>query len=316
MENWISIILAVLPPFFLLFIGCIARRMEWLGGEADRTLSRFIICLLYPCFIIYHVVGSDSYIGADEAWIAGTFGFFAISIGFIIARLVAPLMKIDGIERPAFCFCSGIFNYGFFAIPVASLFFGNDLVVKIILFNLGVEVAIWTVGILLLTSSRLEFRKILNPPAISVLLALILQALGGEELFPESGWEVLTMIGNCSIPMALMIIGASFYDLLKEYRPSPAFRVELGAIITRAIILPTLFVLYANYGWIPSEVSWMSKVLLVQAAMPAGVFALVVVKNYEQDSQTALRAIMATMVVSIFTLPTWLWIGMYLQEIY
>lgn len=309
MENWISIILAVLPPFLLLFIGCVARRMDWLGREADRTLSRFIICVLYPCFIIYHVLGSDSPIGADEAWIAGTFGFFAISIGFIIARLVAPVLKITKVERPAFCFCSGIFNYGFFAIPVASLFFGNDLVVKIILFNLGVEVAIWTVGILLLTSSRLEIRKIFNPPAISVLLALILQALGGKELFPKFGWEVLSMIGNCSIPMALMIIGASFYDLLKGYRPSPAFRVELGAVITRAIIVPAIFLLYANYGWIPTEVSWMSKVLLVQAAMPAGVFALVVVKNYEQDSQTGLRAIMATMVVSFITLPTWIWIG-------
>ncbi|MEK9773511.1 MAG: AEC family transporter [Opitutae bacterium] len=309
MENWISIILAVLPPFLLLFIGCVARRMDWLGREADRTLSRFIICVLYPCFIIYHVLGSDSPIGADEAWIAGTFGFFAISIGFIIARLVAPVLKITKVERPAFCFCSGIFNYGFFAIPVASLFFGNDLVVKIILFNLGVEVAIWTVGILLLTSSRLEIRKIFNPPAISVLLALILQALGGKELFPKFGWEVLSMIGNCSIPMALMIIGASFYDLLKGYRPSPAFRVELGAVITRAIIVPAIFLLYANYGWIPTEVSWMSKVLLVQAAMPAGVFALVVVKNYEQDSQTGLRAIMATMVVSFISLPTWIWIG-------
>ena len=309
MENWINIILAVLPPFLLLFIGCFARRMDWLGREADRFLSRFIIHILYPCFIVYHVLGSDSPIGADEAWIAGTFGFFAISIGFIIARLVVPVLKITKVERPAFCFCSGIFNYGFFAIPVASLFFGNDLVVKIILFNLGVEVAIWTVGILLLTSSRFDFRKILNPPAISVLLALALQFLGGKDLFPQFGWNVLSMIGNCSIPMALMIIGASFYDLLRDYRPSPAYRVELGAILTRAILVPSLFVLYAKYGWIPKWLSWMSEVLLVQAAMPAGVFALVVVKNYGEDTQTGLRTIMATMVASFISLPTWIWIG-------
>ena len=309
MENWINIILAVLPPFLLLFIGCFARRMDWLGREADRSLSRFIIHILYPCFIVYHVLGTKSPVGLKEAGTAAVFGFIAIFVGFLVARLVVEICQIEEQEKPAFCFCSGIFNYGFFAIPVASLFFGNDLVVKIILFNLGVEVAIWTVGILLLTSSRFDFRKILNPPAISVLLALALQFLGGKDLFPQFGWNVLSMIGNCSIPMALMIIGASFYDLLRDYRPSPAYRVELGAILTRAIIVPAIFLLYANYGWIPSEVSWMSRVLLVQAAMPAGVFALVVVKNYEQDSQTGLRAIMATMVVSIFTLPTWIWIG-------
>ena len=106
-----------------------------------------------------------------------------------------------------------------------------------------------------------------------------------------------------------MIIGASFYDLLRDYRPSPAYRVELGAILTRAILVPSLFVLYAKYGWIPKWLYWMPEVLLVQAAMPAGVFALVVVKNYGEDTQTGLRTIMATMVASFITLPTWIWIG-------
>jgi predicted permease len=309
-ENWINIILAVLPPFVLLSVGCLSRRMDWLGREADRSLSRFIVYVLYPCFIIYHVLGTESKVGIQEAWIAAVFGFFAISIGFLVARVVTHICKIEKKEKPAFCFCSGIFNYGFFAIPVASLFFGNELVVKIILFNLGVEVAIWTLGILILTSSKFEIRKILNPPAISVVLALALQTWGGRELFPQFAWNVLSMIGNCSIPMALMIIGASFYDLLKGYRPSPFYRVELGAVFTRALFVPALFILYANYGWIPVEVPWMTEVLIIQAAMPAGVFALVVVRNYEEDTETGLRAIMATMLISLISLPTWLWVGL------
>ena len=174
--------------------------------------------------------------------------------------------------------------------------------------------AIWTLGILILTSSKFNFRKILNPPAISVVLALALQAYGGRELFPHFVWNVLSMIGNCSIPMALMIIGASFYDLLKVYRPSPFYRVEMGAVFTRALIVPALFILYAHYGWIPVEVSWMTQVLIIQAAMPAGVFAIVVVRNYGEDAETGLRAIMATMLVGLISLPTWLWIGINLNQ--
>ena len=169
MGTWVNIVLAVLPPFLLLFIGSFARKMDWLGRETDRTLSRFIVCVLYPCFIVYHVLGTDTPVGSNEAWMAALFGFFSIVLGFVISRLVSVFCNIEPSARPAFCFCSGIFNYGFFAIPVASLVFGSELVVKIILFNLGVEVAIWTVGILLLTSSKLELRKIINPPAVSVL---------------------------------------------------------------------------------------------------------------------------------------------------
>jgi predicted permease len=154
-----------------------------------------------------------------------------------------------------FVFVQEFLIMDFLPYPVAALFFGNDLVVKIILFNLGVEVAIWTVGILLLTSSRLKLNKILNPPAISVLVAISLQMVGGKALLPQYAWEVLSMIGNCSIPMALMIIGASFYDLFKGFRPSSAYRVEMGAFLTRGLLVPTLFICYALYGWIPHYAS-------------------------------------------------------------
>jgi predicted permease len=289
--------------------------MDWLGQETEKSLSRFIIHVLYPGFIIYNVLNAETLVKLDETCTGALFGFFSIVIGFLVARIVCKICRIKNREVPAFCFCAGIFNYGFFAIPVAALFFGNELVVKIILFNLGVEVAIWTVGVLMLTSAKLEFRKILNPPSISVMLALGLQWMGGKELFPQFAWEALSMIGNCSIPMALMIIGASFYDLLKVYSPSPFYRIELGTIITRVLIVPSIFLLYAVYGWIPPYYTCLSEVLIVQAAMPAGVFALVVVKNYKQDSQTALRTIMITMVLGIISIPTWLWVGGWLMEL-
>ena len=36
---------------------------------------------------------------------------------------------------------------------------------------------------------------------------------------------------------------------------------------------------------------------LIQAAMPAGIFAIVIVKTYDADTKTAMRAIMATMII-------------------
>ena len=53
-------------------------------------------------------------------------------------------------------------------------------------------------------------------------------------------------------------------------------------------------------------VAWMPQVLIVQAAMPAGVFALIIVNNYREDSSTGLRAILATAVGSVVTTPLWL----------
>jgi len=54
---------------------------------------------------------------------------------------------------------------------------------------------------------------------------------------------------------------------------------------------------------------WMAEVLVVQAAMPAGVFALLVVKNYSESSQVGMRSILATMIGCLVTLPLWIYVG-------
>lgn len=305
-----TLITAVIPPFLLLFIGGFSRWMNWLGRGTDRQLSRLIVFVLYPSFIFFHILGASNPVSITESWTAAVFGYFAISIGFLIAQFISRLCKIENTEKPAFCFCSGIFNYGFFAIPVASVVFGNDLVVKIVLFNLGVEVAIWTVGILVLTSSKFDWKKVVNPPVIAVFLSLTFQMLGGKDIIPYFLWHTISMIAQCSIPVALLVIGAGFYDLLRGYHPSFKFRVEIGAFLTRGLLVPLIFVIYAGCGWIPEVVAWMPQVLIIQAAMPAGVFALIIVNNYGEDSSTGLRAILATAVGSVVTTPLWLFTGL------
>lgn len=309
MGDILEVLLAVMPPFILMLVGGVARKFDCLPVEAEASLSRFIVRVLYPCFIVHQVLGAPTPITAREAWSVPVFGFVAICFGFMMAHLIGRMIGLKDRENRAFRFCGGIFNYGFFALPIASIVFGDHLVVKIILFNLGVEVAIWTVGVLILASSGFAWGKLLNPPALSVLLALFLQILGGKELVPEPLWVVLSMISACSIPFALMVIGASFAGLLKGFRPSRGYRVEAGAFFIRNLCLPAMFLFYARWGWFPTEMNWMAQVLVVQAAMPAGVFALLVVKSYKESSETSIRAIMATMVGCVLTLPAWIYVG-------
>lgn len=309
MGNLLDVLLAVLPPFLLMFVGGLGRKFDCIPVEAEASLSRLIVRILYPCFIIHQVLGATEPVTLTEAWIAPVFGFLAISFGFGISHLIGRICGFEKRENRAFRFCCGIFNYGFFALPIASIVFGDFLIVKIILFNLGVEIAIWSVGVLVLASSGISLANLLNPPALSVLFALTVQSMGGRELFPQPLWTVLSMISACSIPFALMVIGSSFAGLLKNFRPSPGYRVEIGAICSRNLLVPACFIIYAKWGWFPLGMDWMALVLVVQAAMPAGVFALLVVKNYSESSEVGMRSILATMIGCLITLPAWIYAG-------
>ena len=312
MDNLVNILVAVLPPFLLLGVGAFARAVGWLRTEADASLSMVTIRILYPCFILFNILSQKDVTMDGLTLQTILFGFLAIVFGFILSCLISNIMGIEKNVVKTFRFCSGIFNYGFIALPVALAFFDSEIVVHIIIFNLGVEIAIWTVGILILTANKLSLKGLLNPPAIAVLIALVVQSFGGKNLFPVFAWEVVEGVGMCTIPIGLMLIGGSFFQLLKGFRFSSGFKVEISAILVRNFIFPGLIIAFVQWVTLPLGMEWISKVLIIQAAMPAGIFAVIIVRNYSGDRDTAMRTIIVTMVVGFFSLPLWLYAGLYL----
>ena len=309
MDNLIGIFIAVLPPFLLLGVGAFARSVGWLRAEADASLSMVTIRILYPCFILFHILenGDTTVEGATFLMIA--IGFASILTGFFLAWVVSKVLRLEEESVRTFRFCAGIFNYGFIAIPVALAFFDSNIVVYIILFNLGVEIAIWTIGILILTASKLSLKGLLNPPAIAVIVGLALQTTGGKQLIPSFFWEVVEILGQCSIPIGLLLIGGSFYQLMDNFRFSNGLRTEIASLLVRNLFFPCLVISFIASNFCPTDIPFLREVLVIQAAMPAGIFAVVIVSNYSANSVTAMRTISVTMLVSLLTLPIWLSIG-------
>ena len=309
MDNLIGIFIAVLPPFLLLGVGAFARSVGWLRAEADASLSMVTIRILYPCFILFHILenGDTTVEGATFLMIA--IGFASILTGFFLAWVVSKVLRLEEESVRTFRFCAGIFNYGFIAIPVALAFFDSNIVVHIILFNLGVEIAIWTIGILILTANKLSLKGLLNPPAIAVIVGLVLQTTGGKKLMPSFFWEVVEILGQCSIPIGLLLIGGSFYQLMDNFRFSNGLRTEIASLLVRNLFFPCLVLSFIASNFCPRDIPFLREVLVIQAAMPAGIFAVVIVRNYSANSVTAMRTISVTMLVSLLTLPIWLSIG-------
>ena len=309
MDSFFNILLSILPPFILLGIGGFARKLDWLRSEADTSLSMVTIRILYPCFILFHILDTELTLNKSTV-VTPVFGFFSILAGFSIAWVVSKCIGIKEENTRTFLFCSGIFNYGFIAIPVALSLFDESIVVQIILFNLGVEIAIWTFGILVLTSSRLSIRGLLNPPAITVVLGMLLQEAGGKGLLPDFLWEVIKALGMCCIPIGLILIGGNFYQLLKGFRFSSGYKIEISSVLVRNIIFPSLTIGYLMWGYFPENMIWMKEILVVQGAMPAGIFAVVIVSNYMQDKATAMQSIIVTMGFGVISIPFWLFWGL------
>ena len=247
--------------------------------------------------------------GDGETFLMIAIGFASILTGFSLAWFVSKILRLEEESVRTFRFCAGIFNYGFIAIPVALAFFDSNIVVYIILFNLGVEIAIWTIGILILTANKLSLKGFLNPPAIAVIVGLILQTTGGKQLIPSFFWEVVEILGQCSIPIGLLLIGGSFYQLIDNFRFSDGLRTEIASLLVRNLFFPCLVICFITSSLCPTNIPYLREVLVIQAAMPAGIFAVVIVRHYSANTVTAMRTIIVTMLASLLTLPIWLLLG-------
>ena len=296
--------------------GAFCRRLGWLTPQADQSLARLCANLFLPAYLASRILAGPRFDSLAVAATPAVFGLIAtgggIVIGLVLATLLGARVGLDTIaKRRAFAISVGICNYGYIPLPLAEEFY-PDAVVDLILHNVGVDLAIWSVGIAVITGSAAGGwrRAFLSPPFLAVIAATSLSQTGGVEQLPAAFTTAMGALGDCAIPMGLILGGALIIDFLMESEWTDSKRLIVAAIGVRQLLLPTLMLAgtTAFAGFAYREVE-LRQVMMLEAAMPAAVFPIVLVRLYEQDTQTALKVVLSTSLAGIALIPGWLVIG-------
>lgn len=296
-----TILNAILPVYLAMLAGGLARRAGILPREADQGLMRLSVSLLFPCLILERLVGNPEVMHAGRVLGAAVLGYALVGLGIGIGYFVGPLLGLRvGSGRRTFGMSVGIQNYGFVAIPViTALFPGKETVGVMFTFTLGVELAVWTLGVGVLTGlSQAPWRAALNVPVIAIVCALVLNFCGVASYIPEALHTTMNNLGNCSVPLSLLLIGASISDIWGHEKIN--WPVAFASPVIRLGIVPLAFMLAA---WQLPVTLELKRVLVVQAAMPSAVFGIVLARHYGGHAPTAVQVVLATTVASLLTTP-------------
>jgi len=213
----------------------------------------------------------------------------------------------DPVIQNTFVFTVGIANYGYIPLPLAEQFF-PQAVVPLLIHNVGVDIAMWSLGILIISGDiRNGWKRVVySPPLWAMLVAVTIRQLGFAPLLPPSLMKAATSLGQCAIPVGLMLSGAIIVDYWKDCQWRSAFPTLSLAFAIRLILLPIAFLTIAKTMRLPNH---LDEVLLLQAAMPAATFPIVIAKLYHGDLPTALRVIVGTSIMGLVTIPIWIVVG-------
>ena len=308
--NFLEILGTVTPVFILVAVGFVLRRIRWLVPESDASVLKVGVNLLLPALIADTVLGNPLLAHASALWFPPLLAFLVVAASMLVlASLLAPL-RLPKETLGAVVITGGVQNFGYMAIPLVAELCDREAVGLLFVHNLGVEIAMWTLGVWALTRGGVgEFwRRLCSGPPLAIVASLSLNLLHAHEWIPAPVRKSLHMLGQAAIPLALLLTGATIYDQVRERRQGPQHYGALSlALLARMAVLPVLILAIAR--WVPMADS-LRRILVIQGAMPSAMMPAMICRLYKADSRMSVQIILASTAISLLTIPLWIKVGM------
>lgn len=306
MSETLRLLQIVLPVFLVIGAGYAMRRARILTEQADQSLLGVLIKLFIPCLALDVIIGNEALTRPANLFLPPLAGFGCVAAGIGISFLVARIFLKNRTTQRTFAAVTGLQNYGYIPLPLCQAIFDREVVGVLFAFNLGVEVAMWTLLVSTLSGTGATKRwwaPILNPPIIAVVVGILLNLLGADRWVPASIDTAWHMLGLCAVPLGLLLTGAMLADHVTPHVLRSGWGATFLGIALRLGVMPLVLLGFAFLAPIDGA---LRSVLIIQAAMPCAVFPIVLTQVHAGDMLTALRIVLGTSLVGLVTIPLWL----------
>lgn len=292
----------MLTLFALVVVGYVAGKLGYLGGDFDRQLSRLVINITCPALIL-----SSSMTGTlpDRHFILPLLLISVITyiilagVAFLLPRYLTK--KKDDEGPIGFALMFG--NVGFMGYPVVASIFGHEAVFYAAVLNVVNTFAVFTIGTLLITGKsemegeRFQKKVLYSTPMLAAYLTMAIVALEIDYI-PAAISQPLTMLGNITVPAALLIIGSSMSSL--------PLRSLLGNTAVYTTTLFRLFILPIGIHLLMSAIGFSPMVVNINTlviAMPVATYGTILCLKYEKDTTMMTEVTFITTLLSMISIP-------------
>ena len=272
----------MLTLFVIVIVGYVAGKLGYLGGDFDRQLSRLVINITCPALIL-----SSSMTGElpDRRFILPLLLISAITYialtgaAFLLPRYMTKRKE----DRGAIGFALMFGNVGFMGYPVVASIFGHEAVFYAAVLNVVNTFTVFTIGTILITGSsniegkRFEKKVLYSTPMLAA---------------------YLTMLGNITVPAALLIIGSSMSQLpIRSLLGNTT--VYLTTALRLALLPLAVYYLTSLMGFSQLVVN----INTVVIAMPVATYGTILCLKYGKDTTLMAEVTFITTLLSMISIP-------------
>lgn len=285
--------------FIIVVLGYVACKLGYMGDKFDKKLSSIVVDITCPLLVLSSVMGDEL---PDRTLILPLLGvgfltyILLLVFGFGVPRLISKNHDDQGMIGFALMFA----NVGFIGYPIVSSIFGPKAIFYAALLNMPNTFFIFTAGVMLIKGEysvkQFNPKVLLSPALIAAAVAALLVALGVHT--PDVIARPVTMVGNVTVPAALMIIGSSMAKLpLKEIIGS--LKVYVASVL-RLVVVPLSLYFFFKVCGVSDVVNNINTVVI---AMPVASFGTMFCLKYGRNPALITEMTFITTLGSILTIP-------------
>ena len=285
--------------FTMVILGYAACKLGYMGDKFDKKLSSIVVDITCPLLVLSSVMGDEM---PDRSLILPLVGvgfltyIILLVFGFWVPRFISKNHDDQGMIGFSLMFA----NVGFIGYPIVASIFGPKAVFYAALLNVPNTFFIFTAGVMLVKGEysirQFNPKVLLSPALIGAFIAALLVAFGVHT--PEMIARPITMVGNITVPAALMIIGSSMARLpLREIIGSGK---AYATSFLRLVIVPlSVYFLFRLCG----VNTLINNINTVVIAMPVASFGTMFCMKYGRNPSLMTEATFITTLFSIITIP-------------
>ena len=285
--------------FIIVVLGYAMCKLGYMGDKFDQKLSSIVIDITCPALILSSVMGTEL---PDRSLILPLLGvgfltyILLLVFGFWVPRFISKNHDDQGMIGFTLMFA----NVGFIGYPIVSSIFGPKAIFYAALLNTPNTFFIFTAGVMLVKGEyslkSLNPRLLFSPAMIAAFIAAIIVACGVHT--PDIIARPITIVGNITVPAALMIIGSSMARLpLREIVGSP--KVYVTSFLRLIVVPLSVYYLFKVCG-VSNIVNNINTVVI---AMPVASFGTMFCMKYGRNPSLITEITFITTVGSILTIP-------------
>lgn len=296
-----SVILLILPDFFLIALGWMLLHKWRFKPEFFRELEKLVYFVLFPALLFQSITKTPISLGEAVDLLKATVAL--TGAGIALAWLALPVLRPDASAHASLSQTAYRFNT-YLGLSLASSLGDTAQTTMAILVGLAVPmVNVAAVHSLARQNGRILAEIIRNPLILATSVGLFWNLAGLP--VPDLVSSTLGRLGVCAIAIGLLCVGATL-SLQETRKQGP---VVTWMITVRLLVMPVLAIVIGM--WL--DLSLIERqTLLLFAALPTATSAHVLAARMGGQPQLVAVTMSMGTVLSAITIPAWLLIGTYL----